>query len=235
MRPYDTDNSIIKTIWQFILYRMKGCDFSKWACRESSLEPILGKDLHLEVISADYKNPDTVFCIRQKIEAHLVRKHSADLGLEVPIELINIYSALSRAKLSGMPEEGPEEIDDQYQLLPVLNEPEIEKVEREYGITLPQDYRWFLVAVGAGVVWPEGGIDDFRDLMPPDGLFRGYLPVHSCDGGAYVINLEKKEFGQVWYKCDVRVSYRFKEPSFSSWCADWLERNLLHNLNAGDS
>src|SRR5437016_4283502 len=65
----------------------------------------------------------------------------------------------------------------EYRLNPCLTEAQIQKFERAYEITLPPDYRAFLMEVGNGGAGPYYGIVPLEDSVPP-GIVEGAVIRH---------------------------------------------------------
>ena len=65
------DDKGLNTVWHFVRGDMTVADFEAWLYAETGLESLLGEDLHFELISADFKDRNAVFLLRQKLEAVL--------------------------------------------------------------------------------------------------------------------------------------------------------------------
>src|SRR5688572_1825411 len=62
--PHDPD---IDSVWRFVRGDTPPDEFARWTYSHDALEPELGPDLYLEVISADLRDRETVFRLRQRL------------------------------------------------------------------------------------------------------------------------------------------------------------------------
>jgi len=61
----------LNTLWEFVRGDLAVPEFEAWLYNHDDLEATLGGNLYLEAISANYRNSDEVFDIRQKLHAAL--------------------------------------------------------------------------------------------------------------------------------------------------------------------
>lgn len=73
---------ILDCLWPFVRGDTPPHEFEQWAYRSSELEALLPRDLHLELLSTDYTDKDSVFLVRKRL-AEFARQDSR-LGCECP-------------------------------------------------------------------------------------------------------------------------------------------------------
>jgi hypothetical protein len=56
-------------VWRFVRQDTKAEDFEQWVYSSPHLEELLGAELHLELISADYRDRDAVHGLRQRLSS----------------------------------------------------------------------------------------------------------------------------------------------------------------------
>lgn len=87
-----------------------------------------------------------------------------------------IYRLLKLAKSHDPQYKQPGALTHQYVLNPPLDQASLRAVEVRYEITLPEDFYWFMTAVGNGGAGPNHGIDAFPtdSTTSDDGFFDAY-------------------------------------------------------------
>lgn len=68
-----TDYEIMEFIWRFLRGDLQTEDFVQWVYSEERLESLLGEKLHLELVSADYFDANSVNRIKLLLREHIRR------------------------------------------------------------------------------------------------------------------------------------------------------------------
>lgn len=114
-----------------------------------------------------------------------------------------------------------------YQLQPTISSEQLLKLESKYKISLPDEYRDFLLTIGNGGAGPGYGLLPFQDsrislTLKDSESIEGFKPPqhdllklceHGC-GSASFLALTGKERGYIWYLDDLMFCYvpLLKEP-----------------------
>ncbi|MGO1055874.1 SMI1/KNR4 family protein [Crossiella sp. CA198] len=104
-----------------------------------------------------------------------------------------------------------------YALHPVLSEAAVADFEAQHGITLPEDYRTFLLQVGNGGAGPDYGVYPLADTEPSS---TGTLEIAEIGCGHYHhLVLTGPSRGRIWLDQD---SGEGSAANFHDWYLAWL-------------
>ena len=106
-----------------------------------------------------------------------------------------------------------------YKSLPVISESDLRNREKKFGVTLPEDFRAFLLQVQNGGAGPNYGL---IPLVMSDTTL--YLCSEGCEFYTF-IKLKGQNHGSIWTSGDLK-SY-FLKKSFFEWYIGWLKASLL--------
>ncbi|MCO1337047.1 SMI1/KNR4 family protein [Microbulbifer sp. OS29] len=112
-----------------------------------------------------------------------------------------------------------------------FSEPEISRIEQQYSIRLPPEFRAFLLEVGFGAANSYGANEEGFPYYYQDGEDEYPMSVGTIDiaevgcGIEFLLVVNGLHRGEVW----VTQSYREPQPfssSYLNWYEDWLAKSL---------
>jgi HEAT repeat protein len=117
-----------------------------------------------------------------------------------------------------------------FELEPPLDEKTVLAFEKRRKLTLPEDFRRFLLTVGAAGAGPFYGLLPMKEWRvgvrgKKQGLVTLTLVDQGCNNWGLLV-LEGSERGRVVYLSDLGALYYPDNPSFVSWYERWLDETL---------